>query len=211
MVPSDSPVAHAPVPRAVRRRVPDGLPVQAAFVAVLLAAGLSGGLRRLARLSAGTVSLHPDVQLVWYDLARAVTSGTPLYTGVAVDNKPPLFELLNVGAYLTGEYVPSLVLLVGLANGLAAVFLWRAAATPGHSRTGALGALLFLLVLPPVDGTVVNVRSLAVAALLFALATRSSVTRGTGVACAVLCSQPAVFVLPVVAYDGYARAGRSRR
>lgn len=60
------------------------------------------------------------------------------------------------------------------------------------------------------DGTVVNVRSLAVAALLFALATCSSLTRGAGVACAVLCSQHAVFVLPVVAYDGYVRAGRSR-
>jgi len=123
MVPSDGPAAHAPVPRVVRRRVPDALPAHTAFVAVLLAAGLFGGLRRLARRSTGAVSLHPDVRLVWYELAHAVASGTPLYTGVAVDNKPPLFELLNVGAYLTGEYVLTLVLLVGLANGLGAVFL----------------------------------------------------------------------------------------
>jgi hypothetical protein len=208
MVPSDSPTGQS---APVRRRFPDALPTHTAFLALLLAAGLFGGLRRLARLSTGEVSLHPDLRLVWSDLAAAVASGTPLYTGVAVDNKPPLFELLNVGAYLTGEYVLALVLLVALANGLAAAFLWQAAAVRGHSRTGALAALLFLLALPLVDGTVVNVRSLAVAGTLFALATRSPTSRGVGVACAVLCSQHAVFALPVVAYDGYVEAGRSRR
>lgn len=210
MVPSDgSARGHAPVPRSVRRRLPDTLPTHTAFVALLLAAGLFGALHRLARLSTGEATLHPDVRLVWYDLARAVAGGTPLYTGAAVDNKPPLFELLNVGAYLTGEYVLTLVLLVGLANGLAAAFLWRAVAVRGYPRAGALGALLFLLALPLVDGTVINVRSLAIAGLLFALATRSPAARGVGVACAVLCSQHAVFVLPVVAYDGYVQAGRS--
>lgn len=211
MVPSDGPAAHAPVPRVVRRRGPDALPAHTAFVAVLLAAGLFGGLRRLARLSTGTIRLYPDVRLVWYDFARAGASGTPVYTGAAVDSNPPLFQLLNVGASLTGEYVLTLVLLVGLVNGLTAVCLWQAAAVRGHSQTGALGALLFLLVLPLVDGTVFNVRSLAVAAILFAFATRPSVTRGAGVACAVCCSQHAVFVFPVVACDGYVRGGRSRR
>lgn len=212
MVPSDgSARGHAPVPHPVRRRLPDALPTEFAFVTLLLAAGLFGGLHHLARLSTGAVSLHPDVRLVWYDLASVVANGTPLYTGAAVDNKPPLFELLNVGAYLTGEYVLTLVLLVGLANGLAAVFLWRTVSVRGYPRTGALAALLFLLTLPLVDGTVINVRSLAVAGLLFALATRSPAAGGVGVAVAVLCSQHAVFVCPVVAYDGYVRAGRSRQ
>jgi hypothetical protein len=212
MSPSDGPAgSHAPVPRTVRRRLPDALPAHVAFVTLLFAAGLFGALRRLSRLAAGVTDLHPDVRLVWYDLAREVAAGTPLYTGAAVDNKPPLFELLNVGAYLTGEYVLVLLLVVGLANGVAAVLLWRTLAARGHPRVGALGALLFLLVLPLVDGVVVNVRSLAVAGLLFAFATRSPVARGVGVAGAVLCSQHAAFVLPVVAYDGYVRAGRSRR
>lgn len=206
MQPSDTP---APVPWSFRRRIPERLPDEVAFVALLLGAGLAGALRRLARLSTGEVTPHPDVELVWYDLARAVATGTPLYTGAAFDNKPPLFELLNVGAYLSGEYLLVLLLAVGLANGFAAVFLWRTLAVRGHPRTGALGALLFLLVLPLVDGSVVNVRSLAVAGLLFALATRNPVARGVACACAVLCSQHAAFVLPVVAYDGYVDADRS--
>jgi len=192
----------------LRRRLPEGLPDEVAFVALLVGAALGGALRRLTRLSTGEASPHPDVGLVWHDLAQAVATGTPLYTGAAVDNKPPLFELLNVGAYLTGEYLVALLLAVGLANGVAAVFLWRTLAVRGHPRAGALGALLFLLVLPLVDGTVVNVRSLAVAGVLFALATRHPTARGVGVACAVLCSQQAVFVVPVVAYDGYVRDGR---
>lgn len=156
----------------MRRYLPDALPARAAFVTLLLAAGLFGALRRLSRLAAGAADLHPDVRLVWYDLAREVAAGMPLYTGAAVDHKPPVFELLNVGAYLTGEYVLALLLVVGLANGAAAVLLWRVLAARGHPRVGALGALLFLLVLPLVDGTVGNVRSLAVAGLLFALAGR---------------------------------------
>lgn len=201
----------AAVPGFVHRRLPASVPAASVFVTFLISAGLFGGLTRLIRLGTDEVALHDDVRLVWFPLARTVADGTPLYTRAATDNKPPLFELVNLGAYLTDHYVLVLLLVVGLTNGLAAAFLWRTCATRGYPRVGALSALVFLWTLQLVDGTAINVRSLTVAGVLFALATRRPETRGVGVACAVLCSQHAVFALPVVAYDGYVLAGRDRR
>jgi hypothetical protein len=196
------------VPRFVRCRLPDRVPPDAVFALLLVDAGLFAGVARLLRLSAGRATVHPDVRLVWRPLARAVAGGTPLYTAGAMDNKPPLFELLNVLAY-RGEYLVVLTLAVGLANGVAAACIWRACATRGHARVGGLGALLFLWTLPLVDGTAVNVRSFAVAGILLALVSRHPVARGLGVGCACCVSQHAVFAASVVAYDGYRAADRS--
>ena len=196
------------VPGFVRCRLPERVPREAVFALVLTNAGLLAGVARLLRLSAGRATVHPDVRLAWRPLARAVAAGTPLYTAGAMDNKPPLFELLNVLAYLSDGYLVALTLAVGLANGVAATCLWRACAVRGHARVGGLGALVFLWTLPLVNGAAVNVRSFAVAALLFALVSDRPVARGLGVGCALCVSQHAVFAAPVVAYDGYRAAGR---
>jgi hypothetical protein len=197
------------VPGFVRYRLPDRVPPDAVFALLLVNAGLLAGVARLLRLSAGRATVHPDVRLVWRPLARAVAGGTPLYTAGAMDNKPPLFEFLNVLAYLSESYLVVLTLAVGLANGVAAACIWRACAVRGHARVGGLGALLFVWTLPLVDGAAVNVRSFAVAGLLLALVSRHPVARGLGVGCALCVSQHAVFAAPVVAYDGYRVADRS--
>lgn len=199
----------APVPGFVRRRLPDWLPREAVFALLLTNAGLFAGVARLLGLSAGRSAVHPDVRLTWRPLARAVVEGTPLYTPGAMDNKPPLFELLNVLAYLSDEYLVVLTLAVGLANGVAATCLWRACAVRGHARVGGLGALVFLWTLPIVNGAAINVRSFAVASLLFALVSRHPLARGVGVGCALCVSQHAVFAAPAIAYDGYRLADRS--
>jgi hypothetical protein len=204
-----APEDSALVPGFVRCRLPERIPREAVFALLLTNAGLSAGVARLLRLSADRATVHPDVRLAWRPLARAVAGGTPLYTAGAMDNKPPLFELLNVLAYLSDGYLVVLTLAVGLANGVAATCLWRACAARGHARVGGLGALLFLWALPLANGAAVNVRSFAVASLLFALVSRRPVVRGLGVGCALCFSQHAVFAAPVVAYDGYRTAGRS--
>lgn len=149
------------------------------------------------------------MRLAWRPLARAVTGGTPLYTTGAMDNKPPLFELLNLLAHLSDGYIVVLTLAVGLANGVAATCIWRACSVRDHARVGGLGALVFLWTLPLVNGVAVNVRSFTVAFLLFALVSRHPVVRGVSVGCALCVSQHAVFAAPVVAYDGYRTAGCS--
>jgi hypothetical protein len=197
------------VPGFVRRRLPGWIPREAVFALLLTNAGLFIGVARLLRLEAGRASVHPDVRLVWRPLARAVAGGTALYTPGATDNKPPLFELLNLLAYLTDHYLVVLTLAVGLANGVAATCLWRACAVRGRVRIGGLGALLFLWTLPLVNGAAINVRSFTVALLLFGLVSRHPLVRGFAVGCALCVSQHAAFVVPVVAYDGYRCAGRS--
>ena len=211
-MPSATPPARedaALVPGFVRRRLPDRVPGEAVFALLLANAGLFAGVARLLRIEAGRATVHPDVRLAWLPLARAVAGGTPLYTPGATDNKPPLFELLNLLAYLSDGYLVVMTLAVGLANGVAATCIWRACAVRGYPRVGGLGALVFLWTLPLVDGVAVNVRSFAVALLLFALVSNRPAVRGVGVGCALCVSQHAAFAAPVVAYDGYRAAGRS--
>ena len=198
------------VPGFVRRRLPERVPREAVFALLLTNVGLFTGVARLLRLEAGRATVHPDVRLVWRPLARSVARGAALYTPGVTDNKPPLFELVNVLAYLSESYLVVLTLAVGLVNGVAATCLWRACAVRGHPRVGGLGALLFLWTLPLVNGAAINVRSFTVAALLLALVSRRPLARGLPVGCALCISQHAVFAAPVVAYDGYRCAGRSR-
>jgi hypothetical protein len=197
------------VPGFVRRRLPERIPREAVFSLLFVNAGLFAGVARLLRLRAGRATIHLDVRLAWRPLARVVAGGTPLYTPGAMDNKPPLFELLNLLAYLSESYLVVLTLAVGLATGVAATCLWRACAVRGYPRIGGLGALLFCWTLPLVNGAAINVRSFAVAGLLFALVSRHPLARGLGVGCALCVSQHAVFAAPVVAYDGYRLADRS--
>lgn len=211
MPPSTPPAREdsALVPGFVRRRLPEAVPGEAVFALLLTNAGLFAGVARLLRIEAGRATVHPDVRLTWRPLARAVAGGTPLYTPGAMDNKPPLFELLNLLAYLSDDYLVVLTLAVGLANGIAATCIWRACSARGHARVGGLGALVFLWTLPLVNGVAVNVRSFAVAFLLFALVSHHPIVRGVGAGCALCVSQHAVFAAPVVAYDGYRTTGRS--
>lgn len=156
---------------------------------------------RYLRVDIGQQTPHVDVRCCWRPLAEAVLAGTPIYIRPAIDNKPPLFEFLNIAVAATGEYLLVFYLVIGLVNGLAAVLLWRVCVQRGAPRIGLIAGLLFIATVPIVGGTVINVRSFAVAGILLSLAVSNPVGRGVAVGAACLFSQHAVFAIPILAYD----------
>ncbi|WP_227355627.1 hypothetical protein [Haladaptatus salinisoli] len=170
-------------------------------VPVFLLVGIYGTADRYVRILAGTQQPHVDVRCCWRPLAEAVLAGQPIYVRPAVDNKPPLFELLNVAVAATGRYLLVFFLLVGLANALSAILLWRICARRGASHVGLVASLLFLVSVPAAGGIVVNVRSFAVAGILLSWYVRNPTGRGAAVAVAALFSQHAVFAIPALVYD----------
>lgn len=175
--------------------------------AVLLALALAQSTYRYLQLTFGKQSLFVDAGTIWKPLAYEVLSGTPLYVAPAVDNKPPVFHLINVAIAATGSYDLVFTLLIGVANGLAAILLWRFLAQAGRPRAGVLASLLFLTTIPVVNGVVINVRSLALPFLIGAFLTRDPRWRGAGVAVAGLISQWAILTIPVAVYDKYKTSG----
>jgi hypothetical protein len=159
-------------------------------------------LHRYLTVEYGAAERHFDVRVVWEPLAEVVLGGGRLYLGAAVDNKPPLFELLNVALALTGRYYLLFLLLVGLANGAAAVLLYRFLRLRGLGREGVVAGLGFLTAVPLLNGTVVNVRSFALVGVLVALQVRSAWHRGAAIVTATLFSQYAMLAIPVFLYDG---------
>ena len=64
-------------------------------------------LIKYVRYRSGNVALISDVTNIWKPLAFEVLSGTKLYAGLETatwDNKPPLFEFLNIVIGMTGSY-----------------------------------------------------------------------------------------------------------
>ncbi|MFB6172573.1 MAG: hypothetical protein ABEJ23_08560 [Haloarculaceae archaeon] len=200
-------------PSSGRDVVPDALPVppRVAVPALFLWLAAVQSLHRYVRLSRPSVGLHPDVTSAWLPVAEAVFAGTPLYAPGATDNKPPLFELLNLAVYATDHYVLAFLALVGLANGAVAALLWQVGRRHGASRVGLVAGVLYLGALPVVDGTAINVRSFAMVGVLAALVARRPAARGVALAAGALCSQYALLALPLVALDGLSDALAARR
>lgn len=168
---------------------------------VFLLVGITETLARYLRIKYGHQRPHIDVRCCWRPLAEAVLAGHLIYVRPAVDNKPPLFELLNVAVAATGNYLLVFLILVGLANALTAILLWRVCVQRGIPRIGEIAGLLFIATVPIAGGTVINVRSFAVAGILLSLSVLNPWGRGAAVAAAGLFSQHAVFAIPVLAYD----------
>lgn len=181
---------------------PSFQPPNALFVIALLALGQFPVLLRYFRIRVSNVTPHPDVRFAWRPLAEEVFAGTPLYLGAATDNKPPLFELVNLAAYASDAYLLVLLVVTGLANAGIAIGLWRLFTTRQYKTLGQGAALLFLISAPLVNGHAINVRSMSVVFLVGSLLSQRPTIRGG--ACSVACrfSQHAVFSVPIVIYDG---------
>lgn len=173
--------------------------------------GLLQTMNRYLRISMGVQRPHTDVRCCWRPFAEGVLAGNPIYVRPVVDNKPPLFELLNVAVAATGRYLFVFLLLVGLANAAIGILVWRVGAQRSHSRAGLLAGVLFLASVPITGGMVVNVRSFAIAGILLSLTLSHPVARGVAVAAAGLFSQHAVFAIPAVAYDRIREFDRRRQ
>lgn len=149
---------------------------------VFLLGALGHALARFNDLTWGHAQLNPDVTRMFLPIARGVASGAPLYGPGLADNKPPGWQLLNVAVYLTGEYTVAMLVAVGLANGAAAILLWRLLGGFDAPGLGVVAAAMFLLVLPLAGGHHVNSRPFMVAFVLAAFLSRRPAIRGAAVA-----------------------------
>ncbi len=167
-----------------------------AWPLVFLLAGVGLGVGRYSDLVWGNAAVNPDMRRMFRPIAEGVAAGGQLYGPGLADNKPPGWQLVNVAAELTGEYTLAMLVVVGLANGLAAALLYRWLDRAGPRFVAVAAATLFLLALPLLGGNTVNSRPLAVPFLLVALAAARPALRGAAVAVAALVNAYAgTFVL----------------
>jgi hypothetical protein len=141
--------------------------------------------------------LQGNARNVWFPMAETVFDGDDLYLD-QWDNKPPLFQFLNLAVYSTGAYVPAFFLLLGAANGLTAVLIWRFCRYFEQSTVGLIAAIIFLGTLPIANGLQIDPRQFANVALFVALLTSRALIAGVAIAVAGLFTQFSVLAIPVV-------------
>jgi hypothetical protein len=155
--------------------------------------------------------LGGDTVGTWLPLAEAVHAGGTLYQVAPLDNKPPVFQFLNLIAYSTGHYHLAWMVILAALNAIAIVALYRLARRHASPEVAAVTLGLFLATIPVTDATIINPRQLATAGILVALVIRRPVPSGVALAVGGLSSQYAGFALPVLAYYGVRVAGWDRR
>lgn len=173
--------------------------LQGDWVVILLMAGAAAvTMLRYVRAVIREPNIPYDYP-TWHHVANVVLDGTPLYVHPAVDNKPPLFELLQIGAAATGNHLFALFALTALVNmGIVAVTYVLGS---DYSQTTARVAALFVTAsLPAMDGIIPTVRAFGVLFLLFAILSRGPYRTGALVAVAGQFTQFAVFALPWFIY-----------
>lgn len=152
------------------------------------------------KLVSGGQEVRGDAQIVWIPVARAVLDGTPLYVPPAVDNKPPLWQFLNILFQNTGDYATAGILTIALANTIAVVgtYLWI---SRHIGREWAfVGGLLLIAMFSIIEASSIGTRSIALVGVLFGALSRSAVVSGMSLSAAVLVSQFSVFAIPIVVF-----------
>lgn len=173
-------------------------PYRTGFAVVL---GIIGLLEIIVPIGFVVIDGRPiqvNTRNVWLPLAEAVFSGGDLYLS-QWDNKPPLFQFINLAVYATGAYKLVFFIIIGLANGATAVLIWKLCQRHGFDVIGAIAALLFLATAPATANALqIDPRQFANVCLLLALLASSSVRAGALVAAAGLLSQFSVLTIPLV-------------
>lgn len=113
------------------------------------------------------------------------------------DNKPPLFHFLNVSFAATDSYLLMFFLTMGIANGIAAILIWRLCRRWDYDRVGLVSAFLFIALMAEMTWRV-NPRNYAVVFLLLAVLASGPIRAGIYAATAGLFSQFAVFSIPAI-------------
>jgi len=169
--------------------------------ALLVGVGALQTSTRYLRIMFGGAEWEPNFANVWRPLAEELHDGGSLYLNGMGDNKPPLFEMLNFALGEFPNYGLIFLLLTGMANGIVALLLWKLISTEYGDWYGLLAAGIWLLTLPHVNGTHINVRSFALVGLLSALLVDRALWRGIAIGVAGLFSQYAVLFVPILAWD----------
>lgn len=155
------------------------------------------------RVVFGPSEFRIDLTELWHPIAREVLAGEALYLGSTVDNKPPLFLILNTVIEFVGPYYPLFFIILGSVNGTVAFLVYRYLATNDLPQIGVIGALFFLSAIPLVNGTKINVRSFALLGVMVSIMIRNPILRGGAISVAGLFSQYSVFLIPVLMWDSY--------
>lgn len=140
-----------------------------------------------------------DARTVWRPLAREVLyEGQPLFGPDQFENKPPLWQFLNLGVEYVGPYYLLFYALTGVAHGVAAFGLFAWARRYGEARLGALAALLFLASVHAGFMARIDPRPYAAALVFVALLSSRATVAGASLAAATTMIQYAFFAVPVV-------------
>lgn len=140
--------------------------------------------------------LAGDVTNVWLPFANEVIAGGEPYLA-HWDNKPPLFHFINILASASDHYIIFFYLTMGIANGLAAVLLWRLCRKFGYDSIGLVASVIFLAFLV-VSSFRINPRQYATVFILLSLMVESSFKSGIYIAVAGLFSQFSVLIIPAI-------------
>jgi len=148
-----------------------------------------------------------DARTVWRPLAREVLyEGQPLFGPDQYENKPPLWQFLNLAVEYVGPYYLLFYTLTGVAHGVAAFGIYAWARRYGEARLGALAALLFLASVHAGFMARIDPRPYAAALTFAALLSSRATVAGASLAAATTMIQYAFFAVPVVIW----RAVRDR-
>jgi len=137
-----------------------------------------------------------NVVEVWHPFAKEVLAGGQLYLA-HWDNKPPLFQFVNLFAEFTGSYYLTFYGLLGLVNGLGVLLLWKVVEKYTTSGIGLIAAFLWLSMLPTVS-TQIDPRQFALLFILTSLTVDSPFLAGLSIATGGLFSQFTAFAIPGV-------------
>lgn len=195
---------------SVRQHI-DGLEQPQLVLGVIILVGVGTALLEYALAVVSGTPLSGNAADVWQPFAETVLGGGEPYVD-QWDNKPPLFQLVNVAAAATGAYRLAFMLFIGVANATTAALLYRWCRQSGVEKAGVLAAFAYLAGVYLFGGaTEINPRQFAVPLLVAAFLTRNSIARGVLIAGAGLFTQYAVFVLPVVLYEEWLRGWLTAR
>ena len=154
-------------------------------------------IHRFLLFTMGYRSRRDDVTQVYFPMARGVLGGGDLYI-VQWDNRPPLFQFLNIGVGATGEYMLVFYLLLAVANTVTAYLIYRLTSKHYLENVGLLAAILYIFALPIAGGVVIGARPFANILLLASLIVTSPMTIGLFLAAAALFHQYAILATPAV-------------
>lgn len=153
-------------------------------------------------------SLADDLTHRWKPVMESVLFNDATIYVDAVDNKPPVFELLNLAAGATGHYILAWYIIITTSTFVTVYILFEWTATEFGSTDYAAGlaivaAVLYIAGLTPAGGTGINARTPMLLGVVLAVWTDRPVISGVALAIAALCSQYAALGGPILHTGGY--------